>query len=52
MHRFGALGHAQLLIEVTDMGFNGGSGNIKLAGDLIVAVAGVCLLYTSDAADD
>jgi hypothetical protein len=41
LYRFLAMGYAQLLVQVTDMGFDGGSRHVQFAGNLIVAVAGI-----------
>lgn len=36
-----AVRHAQLLIQITNMCFDGGGGHVQLTGNLLVAVAGI-----------
>ena len=36
-----AVRDAQLLIQIANMRFNRGGGNVQLAGNLLIAVAGI-----------
>ena len=41
LHRVLTVGDAQFLIQVANMGLDGGGRHVKLAGNLLVAVAGL-----------